>query len=62
MGFEVGPEPEFSVALFRSSVNDSGEFDRSLLAAVLNFRSHRREIDLALRVIEENALALRMSG
>ena len=85
LGFEMGPEPELSVAMFRSGGNDGGEFDRSLLAAiqrdgrsffssteidgrfwlrcaVLNFRSHRRDIDLALRVIKENVHALRKSG
>jgi aromatic-L-amino-acid decarboxylase len=85
LGFEVGPEPELSIALFRSSGSDGEAFDRSLLAAiqkdgrsffsstvidgrywlrcaVLNFRSHLRDIDLALRVVGENARALRASG
>ena len=76
LGFETGPEPELSVALFRYPANDRDGFNRQLLAAiqadgrclfssteingefwmrcaVLNFRSHIGEIDLALRTIGE---------
>ncbi len=76
LGFETGPEPELSVALFRYPAKKQDEFNKNLLAlvqedgrclfsstvidggfwlrcAALNFRTHLREIELALGVLEE---------
>jgi glutamate/tyrosine decarboxylase-like PLP-dependent enzyme len=77
-GFEVGPEPELSVCIYRyrPSSGDINEFNRSLVKemhkdgrvfissttingevflrlAVLSFRTHLREIDLALSTLKE---------
>ena len=78
LGFEVGPEPELSVAIYRFSapeINDN-EFNKALTSAVqedgrifisstmingvfwlrlavLCFRTHLREIDMLLRILEE---------
>ncbi len=83
LGFETGPEPELSVALFRYPARSREEFNRKFLSAlqadgrclfssteidgefwircaVLNFRSHSREIALALEVIGEVLDTLRM--
>jgi aromatic-L-amino-acid decarboxylase len=81
LGFETGPEPELSVALFRYPASKRDEFNRKLLdaiqadgrcsfssteidgefwirCAVLHFRSHLPEIELALRMIKENVQKL----
>ncbi len=82
LGFETGPEPELSVALFRYPATKRDEFNKKLLnavqddgrclfsstvidgefwlrCAVLNFRTHRKEIDLALSVLEEKIRMMR---
>lgn len=84
-GFEVGPEPDLSIVVFRylPERGDVDEFNQRLVAAIredgrvflsgttidgryllrmaiLNVRSHRREVDLALDVIGE--LAGRLAG
>ncbi len=81
LGFETGPEPELSVALFRFPSAQRDAFNERLVSAlredgrclftsttiqgefwircaVLNFRTHRAEIELALQVIEENVRSL----
>lgn len=84
--FEVGPEPDLSIVVFRY-VPDEGDADAFnlqlaeriqadgriylsttrldgrivLRLAVLNVRSHRREVDLAVEVIRETAAALASS-
>ncbi len=81
LGFETGPEPELSVALFRYPARERDAFNERLVSAlredgrclftsttihgefwircaVLNFRTHRAEIELALRVIEEHVRSL----
>jgi len=82
-GFEVGPEPDLSIVVFRylPVAGDADEFNRRLAEriqadgriylsttrlggrnvlrlAVLNVRTHRREVDLAIEVIRETAEAL----
>jgi glutamate/tyrosine decarboxylase-like PLP-dependent enzyme len=85
-GFEVGPEPDLSIVVFRyvPGEGDADAFNRRLAEriqadgrmylsttrldgrivlrlAVLNVRSHRREVDLAVEVIRETAAALASS-
>ncbi len=82
-GFEVGPEPDLSIVVFRyvPGEGDADEFNRRLAEriqadgriylsttrldgrnvlrlAILNVRTHRREVDLAIEVIRETAAAL----
>jgi glutamate/tyrosine decarboxylase-like PLP-dependent enzyme len=82
-GFEVGPEPDLSIVVFRyvPEEGDADAFNRRLAEriqadgriylsttrlgghnvlrlAILNVRSHRREVDLAVEVIRETAAAL----
>ncbi|WP_405237086.1 pyridoxal phosphate-dependent decarboxylase family protein [Lentisalinibacter orientalis] len=82
-GFEVGPEPDLSIVVFRyvPEEGDADAFNRRLAEriqadgriylsttrlgghnvlrlAILNVRSHRREVDLAVKVIRETAAAL----
>ncbi len=82
LGFETGPEPELSVALFRYPAREPDEFNKKLLGliqddgrclfsstvidgkfwlrcAVLNFRTHLREIDLALNILKEKIRKLK---
>jgi glutamate/tyrosine decarboxylase-like PLP-dependent enzyme len=86
LGFEVGPAPDLSIAIFRwappgadperanqlnqaivegvrrdgrvflSSTMLDGKF--TLRLAVLSFRTHQREVDLALQVLREQVAAL----
>ncbi|WP_405242880.1 pyridoxal phosphate-dependent decarboxylase family protein [Lentisalinibacter salinarum] len=82
-GFEVGPEPDLSIVVFRyvPEEGDADAFNRRLAEriqadgriylsttrlgghnvlrlAILNVRTHRREVDLAVEVIRETAAAL----
>lgn len=82
-GFEVGPEPDLSIVVFRylTAAGDVDEFNRRLAEriqadgriylsttrlggsnvlrlAVLNVRTHRREVDLAIEVIRETVAQL----
>lgn len=85
-GFEVGPEPELSVAFFRyiPETGDANEFNKKLIneihrdgrvflssthingtvylrLAVLNFRTHKEEVDLILSVLREKIQELEES-
>ena len=81
LGFQVGPEPDLTVATFRWAPDGTGEVEADLMneglveairrdgrvfmtstrvndrfmirMALLNHRTHKRDVDLALRVLAE---------
>jgi aromatic-L-amino-acid decarboxylase len=79
IGFEVGPQPDLSIAIFRyvPKSGDANDFNQKLVEqikeegqiflssttidevywirfAVLSFRTHKKQVDLALQLLKEN--------